>query len=251
MGDAPDLAAATARLAHNATFVGILPALLVGVVLALIVHPIVGIVAAVGLAAAWVLLVRARLAGASEAVVAGLGASPLVPGDAPRFENLLAGLCLSSGVATPTTWVLDRPTMNALVCSSEHRIDIVVTRGLLEGLDRLELEGVIANLLGRVRDGSAGYITTVTALLGDSGRSRSMSSSALGDQWLVRSDLAAVDLTRYPPGLRSALDRMVAAGTAVDGAPERTSRLWIAPCGAAQGDDEPPLSLRIAVLSEL
>ncbi len=66
---------------------------------------------------------------------------------------------------------------------------------------------MLANLLARTRDGSARYTTTVLALLGTSARAVRLLEQELGDQRGVRSDLAAVDLTRYPPGLISALAR--------------------------------------------
>ena len=68
------------------------------------------------------------------------------------------------------------------------------------------------------------------------------------------SDLAAVDLTRYPPGLMAALTAMAERGTTVD-VPAVTAPLWIAPVTPSGADAETgerqPLSLRIAVLSEL
>jgi hypothetical protein len=66
----------------------------------------------------------------------------------------------------------------------------------------------------------------------------------------VLSDLAAVDLTRYPPGLNAALVAMAERGTEVP-APPVTSSLWIAAPAGAESVEQQPLSLRIAVLSEL
>lgn len=251
----PTLEDATARLGHNATFVGILPALLVGVVLTVVVHPVVGLAVAVLLAVAWVLVVRARIASADARVLGDLQHTDLPPGSAPRMENLLEGLCVSSGVPEPSVSVVETASINALVAVSGDRIRIVVTRGLIDELDRLELEGVIANLLSRVRDGSAGYITLATALLGASSRTAKLLSSRLDDQWVVRTDLAAVDLTRYPPGLRAALDRMATVGTEVPGSPATCDALWLVPNPGPSGDaahtDAQPLALRIAVLAEL
>lgn len=254
MSSEPTADLAADRLEHNATFVGVLPALLVGVLVAVFVQPVVGVVLAVALGAAWVLVVRARIASAPERVTAGLVTTPLAPGSAPRLENLLEGLCVTSGVATPTVELVESPAVNALVTAGREHTRLVLTTGLVEHLGRLELEGVLANLLARAKDGSARYSTTVLALMGPSDRGVRLLERELGDQRGVRSDLAAVDLTRYPPGLIAALSNMQEHGTRVEAAPERSWPLWIAP--VRTGDDDvlgalQPLSLRIAVLAEL
>lgn len=250
----PSLDEAADRLEHNATFVGVLPAVVVGALLVLV-HPVVGLLVGVALAAAWVLAVRARIAAAPERVTAGLSAEPLVEGSSPRLENLLEGLCVTSGVAPPQVSLVRTESMNALVAAGRDRVHVVLTTGLVEQLGRLELEGVLANLLGRVKDGSARYSTSVLALLGTSARATSLLASHLGDQRAVLSDLAAVDLTRYPPGLIAALSTMAEQGTLVPQAPAVSRPLWLAPSTAAVADDQAgelqPLSLRIAVLSEL
>jgi hypothetical protein len=246
-----DLHAATRRLARDATLVGLLPAVVLGVVAALLLHPVAGALAAILGALAWVLLVRRRIAGASERMARSVGARPLGPGAAPRVENLLEGLCLTSGVAPPHLWMVESPGLNAMVAAAGERVDVVVTRGLVDGLDRLELEGVLANLLGRVRDGTASHLTLLAALLGDSGPARARRRAGLGEQWQVRSDLAAVDLTRYPPGLRAALSHMAGSGTEVPGVPAATTSSWLADPDGAGREDAPALDLRIAVLSEL
>lgn len=248
----PSLDEAADRLERNATLVGLLPAAIVGIVL-LLVQPVLAVVAAVVVAVAWALVVRARIAGAADRLTDGLGAVPMRPGSQPRLENLLDGLCATSGVAAPEVTLVDSPAMNALVAAGRSEARIVVTTSLVSGLGRLELEGVLANLLGRVKDGSARYSTTVLALLGTSPRGEKLLGSHLGEQRSVLSDLAAVDLTRYPPGLMAALSTMSEQGTDVSGAPAVTGPLWIAPIAgaAAVAGELQPLSLRIAVLSEL
>lgn len=265
------LAQASSTLARNATYAGVLPALVIGLAL-LLIHPVIGIVAAAVLAVGWVLLVRRRVATAADVVLAGLATRPLRAGEAPRLENVLEGLCLTCGVSEPSVEVIDgegQPTgaINAAVVASATGTRLVVTPALLADLERLQLEGVLANLLGRVRDGSAEYTTLVMALLGPGARSWRRIEAGLGDQRGVRSDLVAVDLTRYPPGLRSALQAMEERGTAVAGVPERSRPCWLAPTEVARDRvasrpsesaaetvdpaDPQPLSLRIAVLAEL
>ena len=252
------LDAETDRLVRTATWIGVIPAVVIGALLCLV-NVFVGIAVAIVLAVVWVLAVRARAAGASSRALSSLSATPLVPGSRPRLENVLEGLCMTGGVSDPSVHLVESPAMNALVIADAERADLVLTTGLVDGLGRLELEGVIANLLGRVRDGSARYGTTVVALLGSSGAAARRLARGLGEQRSVHSDLAAVDMTRYPPGLISALERMSAAGTVVAGSSPSTAHLWIAPVVEGAGLVAPeveatavqPLSLRIAVLEQL
>lgn len=252
------LDAETDRLVRTATWIGVVPAVVIGAVLCLV-NIFVGIAVAIVLAVAWVLIVRARVAGASATTLASLSATPLVPGSRPRLENVLEGLCMTGGVSDPAVHLVDSAAMNALVIADADHADLVLTTGLADGLGRLELEGVIANLLGRVRDGSARYGTTVVGLLGSSGIASRRLATGLGEQRSVHSDLAAVDMTRYPPGLIAALARMSDAGTIVPGTAPSTAHLWIAPVVDGPGLVAPeveatavqPLSLRIAVLEQL
>lgn len=252
------LDAATDRVVRNVVLAGLVPALIVGVAL-FFVHPIAGAVGMVLVAGIWSALVAGRANGALASVVTPLGAAPLAAGSHPRLENLLEGLCATAGVASPEMRVVESEQMNALVAADRERTVLVMTSGLIDGLGRIELEGAVANLLGRQRDGSARYSTMVTALFGPSGIGTRLLLSGLGGQRSVHSDMAAVDMTRYPPGLISALAQMERTGTLVAGAPQRSIHLWLAPPmdGIGTLDERlasttmQPLTLRIAVLEEL
>jgi heat shock protein HtpX len=75
------------------------------------------------------------------------------------------------------------------------------------------------------------------------------------DQRVVRGDLAGVRLTRYPPGLVSALTRLASASAEVPGASRASAHLWLErPLGAASataGATHPALDIRIDTLREL
>jgi len=250
----PSLDEAADRLERNAAIAGVVPAVLVGVLL-VFVQPVIGVVVGVLLAVGWVVAIRGRIAAAPLLVLASMPSEPLAPGSQPRLENLLEGLGVTSGVAELDVALVDSAALNALVAVGRGRPRVLLTTALVEHLDRLELEGVLANLLGRVKDGSARYSTTVLALLGSSPRATKMLASHLGEQRSVLSDLAAVDLTRYPPGLMSALSTMAEHGTELREVPPSTGPLWLAPAvpsaSGDQGAEFQPLSLRIAVLAEL
>lgn len=247
---------ATDRLTRDAYLLGAVPALVLGIVGA-IVHPLLGAVMLVVAAGGWAVAVRLRLQGAVDRLVAPLGAVELRRGDRPRLENVLEGLCVTGGVHEPKVLLVDADQMNAMVAADRETATIVITTGLVDGLGLVQLEGVVANLLGRIKDGSARYGTTVIALLGVSAAATRRLSAGLGEQRAVHSDLAAVDLTRYPPGLMGALREMAAAGTSMPQAPPTTQHLWVAPPGATHADGEldestmQPLEVRIAVLEQL
>ena len=249
---------ATDRMVRTTMLLGLVPALVVGVLL-LLVQPLVGLAAVLLIAGAWAAFVAAKVRGARSALVGPLGGSPLQGGGHPRLENLLDGLTVTGGVTRPQVLVREDATMNALVAADAEGATLVLTRGLVDGLGRVELEGVLANLLGRQRDGSARYATVVTALHGSGSRGARLLLKGLGEQRAVRSDLAAIDMTRYPPGLIAALGEMTRVGTQVAGVPPRSVPLWLAsPVPTTDAVDAAlaestlqPLSLRIAVLEEL
>ncbi len=246
------------RLEHNALFLGVLLAVVIGGSLMLL-QPILGAAVALILSVAWIVTFRAKLASGRNQMLTGLDLTPLVVGSQPQLENLLEGLCATSGVTNPEVYLLESASMNAFVVSNRAGCTLVLTTGLANGLGRLELEGVLANLLGRQRDGSARFATSVISLFGTSGFGQRKLAAGLGEQRSVRSDMAAIDLTRYPPGLIAAFVHMQQAGTALADAPANTVSLWLAPVNdIAEVKVSPlaetamqPLTYRIAVLQEL
>jgi heat shock protein HtpX len=256
-----DLAAG--RMVRALGLFGVLPAVVVSIVVALLVGPLVGLAALVLVVSVWVLIVRARARGAVGRALVLTGATEGAPGEHPRWENVVDGLSLTSGVADPELWYLDTPAANAAALVGGDRTVLVATAGLVDRLSPVELEAIAAGLLGRVRDGSARYGTTATAMLGPflgrvEGAGR-LVAEGLGEQWSVRSDLAAIGITRYPPGLVRALLAMQGAGTEVAGVDPTTAHLWLAPVvtdvssvdSAVAAVALQPVDLRVAVLQEL
>ena len=96
-------------------------------------------------------------------------------------------------------------------------------------------------------------------MFGISGYGARKLAGGLGEQRSVRSDMAAIDLTRYPPGLISAFSAMQEAGTTLSNVPAYTTPMWIAPVSEASAQESSPLTdtsmqpltYRIAVLQEL
>ena len=162
-----------------------------------------------------------------------------------RLVNVVEGLCATIGLRGPEVRVREETSLNAAVCGRRRRTaTLVVTQGLLEELDRLELEGVVAQLLTRIRCYDMLPATVTVATLG-------IGATLLSPPEPVTAmDRAAAGFTRYPPALASALEKMDAKGTEVRGASRATAQLWFAePGGSARVLT--PLKDRIEALREL
>lgn len=244
------------RLRLTVTLAGLVPAALVGVVLLLVVHPLAGVAAFVVIAAAWAVVVQRSVSSAARKVLDPLQATPLPPGAEPRLENLIEGVAVVGGIEEPSLAVVPDDAVNALAVADADGATLVLTSGALGALGRVELEAVLASLAARVKSGAARYVATVVALPLPASYRRTLLRDGLGDQRWVRSDLAAVGLTKYPPGLISALAVMDERGTRVAGATPASAPLWVADPSAGAGpadaaEPAEPLALRIAVLQEL
>ena len=65
----------------------------------------------------------------------------------------LEALCISAGLPLPKLYVMDTPALNAFATgrNPEHAV-VCVTTGLLEKLDKYELEGVLAHELSHIKN---------------------------------------------------------------------------------------------------
>ena len=194
----------------------------------------------------------------SDAVVlAGSRARPADPVAHARLHNLVEGLCASAGLPKPRLFVVDAPALNAFATGRHpRRAALVATTGLLDGLTRLELEAVVAHELAHVRQRDTAVSTLAAATIGLAlGPVPPLRERALGralppdrERW---ADLAAVALTRYPPGLVAALEKLRRGPTVVAGTPAAFAHLWIQTPVARPGGTHPPLQERIEALLEL
>jgi heat shock protein HtpX len=185
---------------------------------------------------------------------------------------------------------------------------VAVTTGLLEKMNRVELEGVLAHELSHIKNYDILVSTLAVTMVGviaiaadvgvrfmwfGMGRSRNNSNDSQGGGitailavfgffLLILSpliakvmqaavsrkretlaDVSGVELTRYPPGLISALEKLRDDYTVVGSTSHATAHLWIEQPQAVQEGDgrmsklnrlfdtHPPLEERIALLREL
>lgn len=80
-----------------------------------------------------------------------------------RVENLSIG----AGLPMPRTWVLEDSAPNAFATGRDPKhAHVVVTRGLLDKLEPIELEGVLAHELSHIGNYDIRVMTVVTVLVG-------------------------------------------------------------------------------------
>ncbi|MEN9803554.1 MAG: putative protease HtpX [Actinomycetota bacterium] len=233
-------------------------------------------------------------------------ARPADPVTYARLHNLVEGLCIAGGLPKPAVYVIDDPAPNAFATGRNPRhAAIAVTTGLLEKMNRVELEGVVAHELSHIRNydilvstlavtmvGAIAVMTDVAIRLmwwnggrvsrgGDRDRggnplalvgfallilapivAKAM-QAAVSRRRETLADVSACQLTRYPPGLIGALEKLKADSTATHSASMATAHMWIEqPLSGVrdQGrlgwfhkmfDTHPPLDERIALLKEI
>ena len=233
-------------------------------------------------------------------------AVPADPTEYARLHNLVEGLCIAAGLPKPGVYIVNDPAPNAFATGrNPQHAAIAVTTGLLEKMNRVELEGVIAHELSHVRNydilvstlavtmvGAIALLTDITLRMmwwnggrasRDGDRENGSNPLAyLGIILLIVSplvarlmqaaisrnreslaDASACQMTRYPPGLISALEKLRDDVTVTHSASMATAHMWIEQPLSGVGDagrwskfhnlfnTHPPLEERIARLKEL
>ncbi len=260
----------------TAVVVGAVVGLVTGVGVALI----VGLLAGIG--TAMVVAAGVWWAGAPLALALA-GANPTHPVDQPRAHNLLDSLCAGAGVAKPRLAVVDHPSIDVMaVGRSPAHATLVVTSALLSSLSLVEMEAMLAHQVVRIKaddtcpataavagPGALAVLVPWAARLaeraarsaeaGVAGRRRASGTNGVGGVSGVRAagvraagrsgdyaaDLAAVALTRYPPAMVSALEKVLASpppGVPNPALSRAIGHLWTA---------RPHLEDRIRALREL
>ena len=186
-----------------------------------------------------------------------LGGRAADPEAEARLVNLVEGLGTANGVPVPDLLVIDDPAPNALSLGLDARhATIAVTTGLLERLSRVELEGVVAREIARIKSHETRPETVAVAVLTLVGGFRPWADHvrrlAVGDGGLVVADTQGARLTRYPPGLAKALEHLGADARNVRAGSNATAHLWLEPpMSGPPLDVHPPLEERIEALREL
>jgi heat shock protein HtpX len=84
-----------------------------------------------------------------------------------QLENVVDEMAIAAGLPRPRVYIVPDPDPNAFATGrGPERSSIAVTRGLLDTLDREELQGVIAHEMSHIRNLDIRVMTIVAALVG-------------------------------------------------------------------------------------
>jgi heat shock protein HtpX len=240
-------------------------------------------------------------------VLASTRARQASPDDQPRLHNIVEGLSIAAGIPKPRVYVVPEVAPNAFATgrNPEHA-SIAVTEGLLQTMNRVELEGVVGHELAHVVDRDILLGTVIATLAGavillseffmrswwwGGFRGRRGSDRGGGGAeaiifaigivlvilapifaQIIRfsvsrqreylADAQGALLTRYPPGLASALRKIGAASTIpMHSANNATAHLWLNQPSRLEGErmgplerlfsTHPPIEDRIRRLEEM
>jgi len=183
--------------------------------------------------------------------------------------RVVENLSITAGIPVPKIYIIEDPSPNAFATGRDPRhASIAVTRGLLDKLNKNELEGVIAHELSHDKNYDIRLMSIVVVLVGTitlladwalrgmrfGGRDQDKESSNLKAILLVIglflallspliakliqlavsrrreffADASAVKLTRFPEGLARALEKISADKEPLEAANKATAHLYIA-----------------------
>ncbi len=103
-----------------------------------------------------------------DSVVLGVsGAKEVDPASAPQLMNVVQELALAANVPMPKVYIIDDTAPNAFATGRDpQHASVAITKGLLEKLDREELQGVIGHELSHVRNLDIRFALLVGVLVG-------------------------------------------------------------------------------------
>jgi heat shock protein HtpX len=100
-------------------------------------------------------------------VLASTRAREVTPEQEPRLHNIVEGLAIAAGIPKPRVYVVPEEAPNAYATGRDpEHSSIAVTQGLLDAMNRVELEGVVAHEMSHILDRDMLVGTIVATLVG-------------------------------------------------------------------------------------
>lgn len=206
----------------------------------------------------------------SDKMILGMSkAKQIAKKDNPKLFRIVENLCIGAGIPMPKIYTIEDSAPNAFATGRDPKHSVVcVTTGILEKLDKAELEGVIAHELSHVQNYDIRLMSIVVILVGlvalladffmrslwfGGNRHRDDRSNAQGIFLMIGIILAILSpiiatliqlavsrkrefladasgalLTRYPEGLASALEKISKDKEPLEVANNATAHLYIA-----------------------
>ncbi len=96
------------------------------------------------------------------------GAKKISPDDAPRLYNVVEEMKIASGLEKmPDVYVIDDPALNAFATGRDpSKASVAITTGLLQKLNRDELQGVIGHEISHIKNRDVLLMSIVSVMLG-------------------------------------------------------------------------------------
>ncbi len=183
----------------------------------------------------------------SATVLSAVGAHEAAPHQFQQLYNIVQTLAIGDGLPMPKVYIIEDPSPNAFATGRDpQHAAVTVTTGLLQMMNREELEGVLAHEMSHIKNFDVRLLLVVTTMIGLAAiissvvwngalrfRSRDdrallvvfavgiiftliafivgpIMQLALSRQRESLADVSGVDLTRNPVGLISALKKIAA-----------------------------------------
>jgi Zn-dependent protease with chaperone function len=149
--------------------------------------------------ASWIIVRRLFLHGSVGGILLSLGARDPKLGDLEetQLQNVISEMAIAAGVPSPKLKLLDAGMSAAAVGVGIEDTTLVVSRHMPDVLDRDETQGIIGHLVASVGNGDLGIAHRIVSIAAAS----------------------AVQLTRYPTGLATAIQRLARVDAALPGGP--------------------------------
>src|SRR3972149_9452354 len=197
-------------------------------------------------------------------VLATTGAKEIKKNDYPQYFRAVENLCIAAGIPMPKVYIVNDPSPNAFATGRDPRHAVVcATTGLLDKLNEVELEGVIAHELSHIKNFDIRLMGVVAILVGfvailsdlfiratfysrsDDNRGNTiflilaivfailspivatLIQLAVSRKREYLADASGALLTRYPEGLASALEKLARDHTPPRVASNATAHLFI------------------------
>ena len=193
-------------------------------------------------------------------------AKPASRREEPYLWNTVEALSIAAGLPVPRLYIIEDSAPNAFATGRDpQHAAVAVTRGLLDKLNRLELEGVVAHEMSHIGNYDIRLMTLVTVLVGTvvllsdwmarslrygrRGRGKGGAGGlvvlvalvflilspviarlirfAISRQREFLADASGALMTRYPEGLASALEKLFADTDPLEVANKATAHLYI------------------------
>lgn len=104
----------------------------------------------------------------SDKMILGMsGAKQISKRDNPQLFRIVENLCIGAGIPMPKIYVINDSAINAFATGRDPKHSVVcVTTGILDRLNKVELEGVISHELSHVRNYDIRLMAIVVILVG-------------------------------------------------------------------------------------